>query len=191
MGARPLKEAESWGRQASVPPLRLVSSDGGPAARSSRMEGRTADLGVVIPLPVAYAAGPENEADHRPMPPADLESVVQLGQSSQGLQAAPGRRSGAGVGHVRLTRRGRLVRTLGVVLALVVATAVAMSTGAGAAPSGVTAPTTVTVEPGQTLSGLAAVHLPHLPLDQAITEIQVINRISDSAIYVGQVLQLP
>ena len=89
---------------------------------------------------------------------------------------------------VRISRRGRLARTVGAVL---VAAALAW-TGISAVTAGATAPQqTVTVDAGQTLSSIAARELPDLPVREAVAQIQLANGLSSSDVHVGQVLQIP
>lgn len=87
---------------------------------------------------------------------------------------------------VRFTRRGRLVVSATVLLSLVavVASAVLLMAPAGASSE-------VVVERGQTLSQLAAVHLPSMPLDRAVVQIQVANGMNTGQIQVGQTLRIP
>lgn len=96
-------------------------------------------------------------------------------------------RAGRAPGGVRLTRRGRLAVTAVVALALstVAAALVLLMAPAGAAPA------EVVVGPGQTLSQLAATHLPELPLDRAVLQIQVANSLSTSDLQAGQTLLVP
>jgi len=89
---------------------------------------------------------------------------------------------------VRTSRRGRLARTVGVVL---IAAALAW-TGVTAVTAGAAAPQhTVTVEAGQTLSSIAARELPDLPVREGVAQIQLANGLSSSDVHVGQVLQIP
>jgi LysM repeat protein len=89
---------------------------------------------------------------------------------------------------LRLSRRGRVVRT-----AVVAAVAVALgwtvlsTVAAGAAPP----VHTVTVESGQTLSSIAARELPGLPVRDGVAQIQLANGLNSSDVHVGQVLQIP
>ena len=53
------------------------------------------------------------------------------------------------------------------------------------------ATTAVVVEPGMTLSQVAAEQLPELPLDRAVVDIQRANRLSTTDIAVGQELLIP
>lgn len=87
---------------------------------------------------------------------------------------------------LRLTRRGRLAltSTAALVVALVVMSMVGLLGAAGAT-------TSVVVEPGMTLSQIAAEELPELPLSQAITDIQRANRLSTTSIAAGQELVIP
>jgi hypothetical protein len=87
---------------------------------------------------------------------------------------------------LRLTRRGRLAVT-GAITALLVVTA----GGLAGAVMADTEPAVVTVEPGQTLSEIAATTLSGLPLDRAIVEIQIANNLSTSQVQAGQTLVIP
>lgn len=87
---------------------------------------------------------------------------------------------------LRITRRGRLAltTTAGLVLALVLASVLGLLGPAGATSS-------VVVEPGMTLSEIAAVHLPDVPLSQAVVDIQRANKLSTTSIAAGQELVIP
>jgi hypothetical protein len=87
---------------------------------------------------------------------------------------------------LRITRRGRLALTGTVALVLVLAFASLVST---LAPAG--AATAVVVEPGMTLSQIAAEQLPELPLDRAVVDIQRANKLSTTHVAVGQELVIP
>lgn len=87
---------------------------------------------------------------------------------------------------LRITRRGRLALTSA---ASVVAALVLLSVIGLLGPAGAT--TSVVVEPGATLSEIAAEQLPELPLSQAVTDIQRANRLSGTSIAVGQELIIP
>jgi LysM repeat protein len=94
----------------------------------------------------------------------------------------------AGTHPVRLSRRGRLVRTGAVVaLALALGWTVASTVAAGAVPP----LHTVTVGSGQTLSSIAARELPGLPVREGVAQIQLTNGLSSSDVHVGQILQIP
>ena len=88
---------------------------------------------------------------------------------------------------LRLTRFGRLVRTLlvaGVLAVLGVGLAGQLASASGDAR-------TVTVQSGQTLSGIAARELPELPVADGVVELQVANSLSTSQIHAGQQLVVP
>ncbi len=88
---------------------------------------------------------------------------------------------------VRMTRRGRLVRT-----GLAVAVAVALTWAVlGAVAAAAAAPHLVTVTRGQTLSEIAAQQLPDLPVRDGVVAIQLANGLSTSDIHAGQVLTVP
>lgn len=100
------------------------------------------------------------------------------------LVAADERRDRAAA--VRITRRGRLAVTATVALVLVLALASLVS---ALAPAGAT--TAVVVQPGMTLSQIAAEQLPQVPLDRAVVDIQRANKLSTTDIAVGQELVIP
>ena len=88
---------------------------------------------------------------------------------------------------LRLTRFGRLVVTL-----LVTAVLVALGLGlAGQLASAAVAPRSITVQTGQTLSGIAARELPDLPVSEGVVELQLANSLSSSMIHAGQRLVVP
>ncbi|HET7476022.1 MAG TPA: LysM peptidoglycan-binding domain-containing protein [Dermatophilaceae bacterium] len=68
--------------------------------------------------------------------------------------------------------------------------AVAWALGpAAASPAAIDHATTVRA--GQTLSEVAALELPSLPLRQAITELQLVNSLNSSQVHAGQTLLIP
>ena len=87
---------------------------------------------------------------------------------------------------LRITRRGRLAVTGTVALVLVLALSMVLGSWGPAA-----ATSAMVVEPGMTLSQIAAEQLPGVPLSQAVTDIQRANGLSGSSIAVGQVLVIP
>ena len=89
---------------------------------------------------------------------------------------------------VRISRRGRLVRTAGA-LALVGALG---WTAVSAVAAGTGVPVhTVTVQAGQTLSAIAARELPEMPVREGVARLQLANGLSSSDVHAGQVLQIP
>ncbi len=89
-------------------------------------------------------------------------------------------------GRLRMTRRGRLVATVSVVVALA---AVAVITLALVLPA--SAAREIVVQPGQTLSEIAATELPSLPLDRAMVQVQLANDMNTVHVQTGQTLQIP
>ena len=49
----------------------------------------------------------------------------------------------------------------------------------------------VTVQSGQTLSEVAEVNLPHLPIAEGVTRIQLANRLNSAHVHAGQTLRIP
>ena len=56
---------------------------------------------------------------------------------------------------------------------------------------GVGEPRVITVQPGQTLWGIATRELPGLPVTDGIVELQIANSLSTSQIHAGQRLVIP
>ncbi|WP_153397524.1 LysM peptidoglycan-binding domain-containing protein [Ornithinicoccus halotolerans] len=157
----------------------------GPAVRGTGPGPRPRHLRLVRPgepvpeLPLPDLSRPWGRPGEVPE-----ESAPPLHPVAQQRARAGARRAG------RLTRRGRLALTLGtttVAVALVTALAVGLLGPAGAAQH----PQTVVVQPGQTLSQVAAEELAELPLDRAVVEIQLANRLSTSQVAAGQKLVIP
>jgi hypothetical protein len=88
---------------------------------------------------------------------------------------------------VRLTRSGRLAITL-TALAVLAAVAIALLPGRSAAT---VIDHSTTVQPGQTLSEIAARQLPQLPIADAVARIQVSNNLTSSQVHAGQTLVIP
>lgn len=87
---------------------------------------------------------------------------------------------------MRITRRGRVARTIAIFMAigaLAVATLMMVSPASAAIE--------VEVQPGQTLSEIAATHLPNMPLDRAIVAVQVENSMNSAQVQTGQRLLIP
>lgn len=88
---------------------------------------------------------------------------------------------------LRLTRAGRLVLSSAVVLVALAIAAVALIGGAAAsAPA-----ETVTVQPGQTLSQIAAEHMGGTSMATAVTELVAANDLSSSQVQAGQTIVIP
>ncbi|MGB5950973.1 MAG: LysM peptidoglycan-binding domain-containing protein [Ornithinimicrobium sp.] len=85
-----------------------------------------------------------------------------------------------------MTRRGRLALTMSSLMALVIAAVLALSMMGPAS-----ADSQVVVQPGQTLSQIAASELPHLSLDRAIVDIQLANQMNTLHVQAGQTLTIP
>jgi LysM repeat protein len=88
---------------------------------------------------------------------------------------------------LRLTAFGRLVVSLLAAITL----ALLLSTFAGSLASASGEAKEITVRAGQTLSGIAAEHLPALSIPDAVVELQLLNGLSSSNIHVGQTLRIP
>lgn len=88
---------------------------------------------------------------------------------------------------MRLTTFGRLVLSL-LAAALL---ALLLSAFAGSLASASGEAKEITVRAGQTLSGIAAEHLPDLPIPDAVVELQLLNGLSSSHVHAGQTLRIP
>ena len=89
---------------------------------------------------------------------------------------------------LRITRAGRLAITLTIVVAVAAAVAIALFPGGAPASS---ADHATTVQPGQTLSEIAAQQLPQLAVSDAVARIQVANDLTSSQVHAGQSLVIP
>ncbi|WP_192498716.1 LysM peptidoglycan-binding domain-containing protein [Ornithinimicrobium pratense] len=154
----------------------------------------TATLETTAALPLGLAPG---RSDRRRAPrgiPPHLRLVpTGAGGSSAAhggaLASAAGRTLAARRGAVRplrITRRGRLAltSTATLVVALVLLSLMGLIGPAGATSS-------IVVQPGMTLSQIAAEQLPDVPLSEAVTDIQRANKLSTSSIAAGQELVIP
>lgn len=88
---------------------------------------------------------------------------------------------------MRLTRFGRLV--VAVLIAAVISVLAVGLAGQLASASG--EPRVVTVQSGQTLSGIAARELPSLSIADGVVELQIANALSTTQIHTGQQLVIP
>ncbi|MGB3257209.1 MAG: LysM peptidoglycan-binding domain-containing protein [Ornithinimicrobium sp.] len=87
---------------------------------------------------------------------------------------------------LHITRRGRLVATMSVMVALAAVAAITLTMVLPASGA-----REVVVQSGQTLSQIAASELPGVPLDRAIMDLQLANDMSSLHVQSGQTLQLP
>jgi hypothetical protein len=117
--------------------------------------------------------------------PTALPWDGQLRRGHLRLVPAPMSQS-AGPAPLRLTRRGRLTVTLSTLAALVLALAAVLLTVLPA-----DAGSEIVVQPGQTLSEIAATHLPELTLDRAMVQIQLANGMNTGQVQAGQTLMIP
>ena len=89
---------------------------------------------------------------------------------------------------IRFTRRGRLVMAVAA-SAAVLALAMVLAASVDAAAPEIDHATTVLA--GQTLSEVAAVQLPSLPIPDAVARIQLVNGLNSSQVHAGQSLLIP
>ncbi|MBC9823037.1 LysM peptidoglycan-binding domain-containing protein [Terrabacter sp. MAHUQ-38] len=117
--------------------------------------------------------------------PAGRPNLVSVPTGSEAVRAA--RAAGSAQPPIRLTRFGRLVVAL-LVAAVISVLAVGL---VGQIASASVEPRVVTVQSGQTLSGIAARELPDLPTGEGVVELQIANALSTSHIHTGQQLVIP
>ena len=116
-------------------------------------------------------------------------TLVQGGLGSDardsGARAVPGLQ-----GRLRLTRRGRML-----LAGFVAALALAISLVAGGAFASASAPSsgprTITVQPGDTLSQIAAREMPGMPIGNAVVDLQVANQLTNAGVTAGDTLVIP
>ncbi|PRY50930.1 LysM domain-containing protein [Knoellia remsis] len=130
---------------------------------------------VALDPAVGYAGAPAPRPTRRPQRPRLV--LVPTGD------AVPAAARPA----LRLTRAGRLAITTTVLLAAAVAAFLGLTGGAAAS----SAPVTVTVQPGQTLSQIAAEHLAGQSVASAVAELQLANDLRTAQVQVGQTLVIP
>ena len=104
--------------------------------------------------------------------------------------AAPRSRSGRGTATIRLTRRGRAVVLLGLLVLLLVAFGLGRASTADAGDAGRVARRHVVVRPGETLWGIARRVAPGTDPRATVARIERLNDL-DAPIQAGQRLVLP
>ncbi len=130
---------------------------------------------------VAWGGAPEREAPdgHRRHPGTTRPGRPHLVLVPTG-EAVPSR-SG-----LRVTRAGRLVLTLGVLVAAAALTTALLSGGGGPVIDH-----SVTVAPGQTLSEVAAVELPDVPVAEGVARLQLVNDLPSAQVSAGEDILIP
>lgn len=147
-----------------------------PRGRSSRSSQPRHLHAVSTPVSDAGHEGLElifsETARNRPEMPHEAPAAVRADEAT---------------GRMRITARGRRV-----LLGLSAATlALGLIFVGGGAASTTEQPIRVTVEPGQTLSEIAAEHRPDVSIRTGMTRIQQANQMNTDQIYGGQVLVIP
>ncbi len=128
------------------------------------------------------------------MPAAIPAATRRCGRSSatprtSGSATAPSRRSGSG-GRLRLTRRGRIVVVLGLLVAVLV---VGFTLGhVSHAPAAESAATRVlVVQPGDTLWSIAARVEPSHDTRRVVAQLSAMNHLHGASVQVGERLTVP
>ncbi len=109
-------------------------------------------------------------------------------QAPRHLTLVPQSTPAAGVdaAQMHITRRGRLARAIAIALTIAV-----LAVAAAMMVSPASAAIEIEVQPGQTLSEIAATYLPNLPLDRAIVAVQLENDMNSAHVQTGQRLLIP
>ncbi len=110
----------------------------------------------------------------------------------QAQRQVRGQVSFRGQGSVRLTRRGRLLVVLSVLVLLVVGFSIGGHVSSQAASStGIQHAHTVTVQPGESLWAVAVRIAPHADPRLVVARIAQINHLPGAEVYAGQQLVVP
>jgi len=118
-----------------------------------------------------------------------MRSIEQAFETRRPI-ATPRAAAPAGATPARLTRRGRLVIVVGVLLLLVLAGFTVGRVSSQAAGPAKPLPT-VTVHPGETLWQIAARVAPHDDRRVLVQQIEALNHLADGRVFAGQQLRLP
>lgn len=118
---------------------------------------------------------------------AGVDGLEDLFAGVEPINEAAGCTGPTAVAPLRITRRGRLAVTGTVAVAVVLLAAALL----GVFPAGASPAVSYTVRPGDTLSEIAATHLPGVSLDRAIVQIQHANRLSTAQVQAGDRLLIP
>lgn len=146
---------------------------------------------TAVPLsavPISAVAGHPVPAPRSSVPavrPVAGRPTLRLVPTGRAVPARP--RSSSVRSSVRLTRRGRAALTVVATCAVAACTALVLH---AAAPT-TDRPASVVVGPGQTLSQVAHAALPDLPVGEAVTQLQLANRLNSLQVGAGQRLVIP
>ena len=97
----------------------------------------------------------------------------------------------AGTVRVRLTRRGRLLVVLAVLVLLVVGFSASSGSTQAASKGPIRAPRTVTVQAGESLWALSQRIAPHLDPRLVVAQIEQLNHLAGPQVMAGQQLIVP
>lgn len=163
----------AWGSSRVLP--HPVGPNGSPRARRGGLPIATLRAGSAV-LPARGLLAPMPQIPQTP--PAAAVGPVAHQRRSHGRPAPA----------IRLTARGRLVRTMVVfgVLALL-ALAYVQSTGEDL----LTVERHVVVQFGETLTEVARRELPRLPVEEGVARLQVVNKLVAPEVVAGQSLAVP
>jgi hypothetical protein len=115
-------------------------------------------------------------------------ALLDLQRSRPALHLVPtGAEAVAGQPALRISRFGRLLLTIAAVVIVTILTVTLL----GLRPAGASIDHRTTVQPGQTLSEVAAAELPQLPVAEGVAQIQLANDMNTSQVHAGQELAIP
>lgn len=143
----------------------------------------------------AVAMGvPATTVQRRPvlyLVPATTPATSPAAPSAQSAPSVPSARSArsAAGSTLRLTQRGRLVRTL--LLFAAASLLVSLAIARIVTPSPLVADHATTVRPGQTLSEIARAELPDMRVADAVARLRELNGLAGTTIVAGQSLLIP
>jgi hypothetical protein len=182
--------------------LRAVRVDRTPAGVVALVEPPRPHRGVVAPVPLVAPAPPVEPGvgrEHRPTDPTPARGrTVRPAAPTAPVRPVGRRMVGARVvrpapGHLRLTRRGRLV-TFAATLLIAGLTLVGVVSRAGSlvetAPVPASAPAQVVVAPGETLWSIAQRVAPDRDPRTVVAGIQHLNDLPTADVHAGQTLIL-
>jgi len=127
--------------------------------------------------------GPENSS-------VEAMTMQAAVQTTRRTAPAVGSTAG-GRGGVRLTRRGRVLVVLTVLVMLVVGFSMGRVSSQAADSAGAIGPRTVTVQPGESLWALATRIAPHVDPRLVVTQIEQLNHLRSPQLMAGQPLRVP
>jgi LysM repeat protein len=137
---------------------------------------------VIRPAPAFEQARPLNLVEFEPRRSADTRRSAETQRAPKTLTA----------GHIRLTRRGRLVLLIAAVLCMLLGFLLGDTLSfKGGTISPPAASHSIVVQPGQTLWGIATQVAPHADPRATVQQIIVLNHLPSTSLQAGETLAVP